>query len=106
MSDFEKVMDTIENCQVKYKNEFISYMQKRISDADSLSAQYRRETADANRRISDANRNIMHNDSIRLKKSMIEFYEIYIKNPNAVKKEDIDFARESTKKVIATCKEY
>ena len=46
----------------------------------------------------------MKQDSIRLKKSMIEFYEIYIRSPRTVKKEDVYFAQESTKKVIADCK--
>ena len=33
MSEFEKVLDTVENCQTKYKNEFVSYMQQRSADA-------------------------------------------------------------------------
>ena len=48
----------------------------------------------------------MQQDSIRLKKSMIEFYEIYITNPKVVKKGDIDFAKESTKTIIGDCKKY
>ena len=82
----------IRSCWQKYRSWFNAYMQQRSADAQQRSA--------------DADKNIMHNDSVRLKKSMIEFYEIYTKNPNAVKKEDIDFSKESTKKIIATCKEY
>ena len=89
----------IRACWQKYRSLFTAYMQQRSADAD-------RRSADADRRSADADKNIMHNDSIRLKKNMIEFYEIYIRDPNAVKKEDIDFARESTKKIIATCKGY
>ena len=48
----------------------------------------------------------MQQDSIRLKKSMIEFYDIYIRNPNIVKEDDIKFAKESTKTIIGDCKKY
>ena len=99
MSEFEKVIDTIENCQTKYENEFISCMQQISADAD-------RRISDADRRSAEAIKKIMQQDSIRLKKSMIEFYEIYIRNPNTVKKEDIDFAKESTKTIIGDCKKY
>ena len=37
---------------------------------------------------------------------MIEFYEIYIRSSSTVKKEDIDFAKKSTKTIIDDCKKY
>lgn len=33
MSEFENVLDSIENCQTRYKNEFISYMQQISAEA-------------------------------------------------------------------------
>jgi hypothetical protein len=77
---------------------------RRSADADRRSADADRRSADAQQRSADAIKEIMKQDSIRLKKSMIEFYEIYFRSPSTVKKEDVYFAQESTKKVIADCK--
>ena len=82
----------IRACWQKYKNWIIAYM-------NELSAEARQQSAEAIKKI-------MQQDSIRLKKSMIEFYEIYITNPKVVKKGDIDFAKESTKTIIGDCKKY
>ena len=54
----------------------------------------------------DAIKNIMHTDSIRIKKHMEKFYDTYIQTPNIVKQEDIDFMRSAAKEIIASCKEY
>ena len=90
MLEFEKAMDSIENCQTKYKNEFISYMQQRSAEAD--------------RRSAEAVKEIMQQDSIRVKERMTEFYDLYIQNPNNIKQDDLNFMKESTKEFIADCK--
>ena len=106
LSEFEKVIDFIEDCQRRYKEEFISYMQQRSADADRRISDADRRISDADRRSAEAIKKIMQQDSIWLKKIMIEFYKIYVRNPNAVKKEDIDFAKESTKTIIGDCKKF
>ena len=35
---------------------------------------------------------------------MTEFYDLYIQNPNNIKKSDLDFMKKSTKEFIADCK--
>jgi len=70
------------------------------------SAEARQQSADYDRRTAEAIKTIMQQDSIRLKRSMIEFYDIYIRNPNIVKEDDIKFAKESTKTIIGDCKKY
>ena len=97
MLEFEKAMDSIENCQTKYKNEFISYMQQRSAEAD-------RRSAEADRRSAEAVKEIMQQDSIRVKERMTEFYDLYIQNPNNIKQDDLNFMKESTKEFIADCK--
>ena len=37
---------------------------------------------------------------------MQEFYDIYIRNPDIVKKEEIDFMKKSAKEIIASCKKH
>ena len=78
--------------------------QQRSAAAQQRSAAAQQRSAAAQQRSAAADKDIMKQDSIRLKKSMIEFYEIYIRSPRTVKKEDVYFAQESTKKVIADCK--
>lgn len=80
----------IRACGQKYRSGIISYMNELSAEAQQRSAEAVKET--------------MKLDSIGLKKRMIEFYNIYSKNPDVIKKEDIDFAKESTKKVIDDCK--
>lgn len=92
LEEFSNVMDKVEKCWKEYVIWINTYME-RIS-------------AEADRRSAEAIKTIMQQDSIRLKKSMIEFYEIYIRSPSTVKKEDIDFAKESTKTIIGDCKKY
>lgn len=89
----------IRACGQKYRNGIISYM-------NELSAEAKQRSAEAQQRSAEAVKNIMKQDSIWLKRSMIEFYNIYSRNPDVVKKEDIDFAKESTKTIIADCKKY
>jgi hypothetical protein len=37
---------------------------------------------------------------------MIDFYSLYIKNPNNIKKEEIERSKELLKRVIPDCKKY
>ena len=93
-------------CWQKYRNWALAYMNQRSAEARQQSADYDRRIAEARQQSAEAIKTIMQQDSIWIKKSMIEFYEIYITKPNMVKKEDINFARESTKTIIGDCKKY
>ena len=48
----------------------------------------------------------MHTDSIWIKQHMQEFYDIYTRNPDIVKQEELGFMRESAKEITASCKKY
>ena len=95
----------IRACWQKYKNWIIAYMSELSADAQQRSADAQQRSADAQQRSADAKKENMKIDSIWIK-HMIEFYEIYIRRPNVVKQEDIDFAREATKEIIADCKKF
>ena len=82
----------------KYKNEIIAYM-------NQLSAEAQQRSAEAQQRLEAAIKETMRLDSVMIRERMIEFYEIFKRSPNVVKKEDIDFAKESTQIIIADCKE-
>lgn len=98
LEDFEKVMDNIETCGKKYKQDYIAYMERRSAEAD-------RRSAEADRRSAEADRENLRLDSIGVKHAA-EFYNLYIQMPNAAKQEEIDFMKKSTIEVIADCKKY
>ncbi|MBR1916714.1 MAG: hypothetical protein IJ832_02570 [Bacteroidaceae bacterium] len=79
---------------------------KQSAEARQQSAEARQQSAEYDKRSAEAIKTIMQQDSIWLKKSMIEFYEIYTKSPSTVKEDDIKFAKESTKTIIGDCKKY
>ena len=87
MDDFEAVLDSVEACQNRYKDEFIASMKQRSAEAQQRSAAAIKE--------------IMRVDSIGIK-HMIEFYNL----SHVANQEEIDWAKEATKKVIAQCKKY
>ena len=90
----------------KYKNEIIAYMNQLSAEARQQSAEYDRRMAEARQQSAEAIKTIMKQDTIWIKERMVEFYNIYNMNPNKIKKEDIDFAKESTQIIIADCKKY
>jgi hypothetical protein len=45
-------------------------------------------------------------DSIRIGNNLEDFYDTYIRNPNIVKQEEIDFMKKRTKEVVAQCQKY
>lgn len=106
--DKEKIVNRTNEIKYKLKD----YKQLSDSDWNDLFNSVRKLQSDvieqrtlvAQQRSAEAVKDIMKQDSIWLKRSMIEFYNIYSRNPDVVKKEDIDFAKESTKKVIDDCK--
>ena len=96
LEDFEKVMDNIETCGKKYNTDFKAYMRKLSAEAD-------RRSAEADRRSAEAVKKIIKQDSVWVKERMVEFYNLYTQNPNIIKKEDLNFMKESTKGFIEDC---
>ena len=97
----------------RYKNEIIAYMKQLSAEARQQSAEARQQSAEYDRRIAEARqqsaeaiKTIMKQDTIWIKESMVEFYNIYNMNPNIIKKEDLDFMMNSTQRFIAQCKKY
>lgn len=89
----------IRACGQKYRSGIISYM-------NELSAEAQQRSAEADRRSAEAVKNIMHTDSIWIKQHMQELYDLYTRNPEIVKQEEIDFMKRSAKEIIDSCKKY
>ena len=104
LSEFENAMDSIENCWKKYKEWFTSYMRQQSAEARQQSAEARQQSAEARQQSAEAVKEIIKQDSIWVKERMIEFYNIYIQNPNNIKQDDLIFMKRSTKEFIADCK--
>jgi len=103
LEDFEKVMDNIETCGKKYNTDFKAYMRKLSAEADRRSAEADRRSAEADKRSAEAVKKIIKQDSVWVKERMVEFYNLYTQNPNIIKKEDLNFMKESTKGFIEDC---
>ena len=131
-SEYKKSLKQIANCYEGYEKWFKTYMETKSADADRRSADADRRSADADRRSADADRRsadadrrsadadrrsadadrrsadavkeIMKQDSTRVKERMTEFYDLCIQNPNNIKQSDLDFMKKSTKEFITDCK--
>ena len=127
MSEFENTIDIIEDCQSRYREEFMSYMQQRSAEAQQRSAEAQQRSAEAQQRSAEAQqrsaeaqqrsaeaqqrsaeaaKEIMKQDSTRVKERMVEFYDIYVEKPSTIKQDDLNFMKESTKGFISSCKKY
>ena len=125
LDDFENALDKIEACGKKYKQDYKAYMEqqsaearqqsaeadrqiaeadRQIAEADRQIAEARQQSAEADRQIAEAIKEIMKQDSVWVKERMVEFYNLYLQNPNIIKKEDLNFMKESTKGFIEDCK--
>ena len=96
MSQFESVLDNIEECQNRYHKEFLTYLEQSIDNSQQ-------SIDNSQQRINNARQESMKQDSIRIQERMVEFYDIYKTNPNIIKQDDLDFMRKSTKEFIADC---
>ena len=104
----------------KYRQSCIAYMEQRSAEAKQRSAEAARRSAEAkqrsaeakqrsaeaDRRSAEAIKHIMAQDTIWVKESMTEFYDLYKRNPVNIKQVELTFMIESTKRFIAQCKEY
>jgi len=82
LDDFENALDKIEACGKKYKQDYKAYMEQQSAEAK---------------------REIVRLDSIGVKQAA-EFYGLYIKNPNTIKKEELNTLIKNTKGFIEDCK--
>ena len=98
LDEFEKVMEKAEACGKKYNEGFKTYMRQRSADAD-------RRSAEAERRSAEADREIVKITKDRLNQ-LVEFYNLYKRNPNNIKPEEIMQMKNSAKHVIQNCKKY
>lgn len=103
LADFEEAMDNIEACGKKYKQDFKAYMEQRSAEARQQSAEARQQSAEARQQSAEAKKEIIKQDSVWVKERMVEFYNLYTQNPNIIKKEDLNFMKESTKGFIEDC---
>lgn len=77
LDEFEKVMDNVEACGKKYKEDFTAHMKQRSAEA-----------------------------SIKGVKEAVRFYNLYKNNPNTVLPGEIKQAKEYTVGFINGCKKY
>ena len=76
------------------------------AEARQQSAEARQQSAEARQQSAEAVKEIMKQDSTRVKERMSEFYDLYIQNPNNIKQDDLNFMKKSTKEFIADCKKH
>ena len=81
-----------------YEKDVIEYMNRR-------SAEYRKQSAEAKQRSAEAVRGIMKKDSLGLQE-MAKFYSLYLKNPDIVRKDEINKSKKLINWVIPDCKKY
>ena len=91
LDEFEKVMDNVEACGKKFKEEYTAHMKQR--------------SAEANKRIAEAERNGKE-ATIGGIRQTIRFYNNYKKNPSKVRPDEIKQAKELTASIISNCKYY
>ena len=91
LDEFEKVMDNVEACGKKYKEDFTAHMKQR-------SAEYKQESAEAVQSMV-----IMAYFGLE---QCVRFYQLYKKNPSTVMPNEISQMKNSTKLTIQDCKEY
>ena len=53
LDEFEKVMDNVEACGKKYKEDFTAHMKQRSAEAERRSAEYKQQSAEAERRSAE-----------------------------------------------------
>lgn len=99
LDDYEKVCDAIDDCEAKYKKDYIAYMKQLKAEAD-------RRIVEADRRTAEALKNIMHTDSIWIINHMEKFYDTYKEYPSTVRQSDLDFMREAASEIVSSCKKY
>ncbi len=91
LDEFEKVMDNVEACGKKFKEDYTAHMKQRSAEAD--------------RRIAEADREIIKITYDRLKQ-LTEFHRLYKKNPSTIMPNEISQMMNSAKHIIENCKEY
>ena len=104
--EYSRTSKQIATSYDNYKKWFKTYIDTWIADADRRSADADRRISDAERRSAEAKEQAMRLDSIRIGNNLEEFYDTYIRNPNIVKQEEIDFMKKRTKEVVAQCQKY
>jgi hypothetical protein len=98
LDEFEKVMDNVEVCGKKFKEDFTAYMKRRIAEAKKLSAEAKKLSAEADRRSINSTYNGLN--------QCIRFYKLYKKNPSLIKPNDVVDMKDYAKHVTKNCKEY
>ena len=115
LEDFEKVMDNIETCGKKYKQDYTAYMQQRSEEADRRSEEADRRSEEADRRSEEADRRSEEADRRSVEAltsslgNMVWFYNMYkkCKNENLpiITAEEKKCWDDKAKKVIEGCRE-
>ena len=98
LDEFEKVMDNIEACGKKFKEDYTAHMKQR-------SAEYKRQSAEAERRSAEYKRQSAE-ATIKGVKEAARFYNLYKENPSIVRQDEIKQAKELTTSVFANCQKY
>ena len=98
LDEFEKVMDNVEACGKKYKEDYTAHMKQRSAEAEQRSAEAKRQSAEAEQRSINSTYNGLN--------QCIRFYKLYKKNPSLIKPNDVVDMKDYAKHVTKNCKEY
>jgi hypothetical protein len=112
LDEFEKVMDNVEACGKKFKEDFTAYMKQRSAEAERRSAEAERRSAEAEKRSAEYKRQSAEAEQRSINSThnglnqCIRFYKLYKKNPSLIKPNDVVDMKEYAKHVTQNCKEY
>ena len=120
LDDYSKVMNEIDACEAKYRNDYISYTKQISAEARRQSAEARRQSAEARRQSAEARRQSAEarQQSAELDQSivistysgichLISYYSLWKVAPESAKIEsELNEAKENCKYVINNCHKY
>jgi flagellar biosynthesis/type III secretory pathway chaperone len=91
LDEFEKVMDNIEACGKKFKEDYTAHMKQRSAEAD--------------RRSAEAVREIIKN-TYDILKQLTEYHRLYKKDPSTAMPNEISQMKNSAIEIIEICQKY
>ena len=106
LDDYSKVMNEIDACEAKYRNDYISYTKQISAEARRQSAEARRQSAEARRQSAELDQSIVISTYSGIY-HLISYYSLWKVAPESAKIEsELNEAKENCKYVINNCHKY
>ena len=112
LNEYEEALDYIEQAWKDYIEWFNTYMQNLIADAQQRSANAQQRSTNAQQRSTNAQQRSAEADQEIIKSTkdwlnlLIEFFNLYKKDPSSIKQEQIEQSIKNSKRFIQNCKLY